>query len=217
MGFCSFRGIPGLGCFSRKKPSSPVELVRATRELLQTIDQWPAPLDGEKNEKMAQLMGYIRQMKSILYGSRENEPIPEACSQLTQEFLQDDTMRLCITCLPKLVLEVRKDITQVLANIQRQQVQSRLIACDYLEANKDLLDLLLSGYEDMFIALHYGSILRDCIRHQSIARFSSFSANNTHTQGQSSSLGGWLMDLYQDLNFEECLGEQFKICLGIGL
>ncbi|URD75943.1 Mo25-like [Musa troglodytarum] len=67
--------------------------------------------------------------------------------------------------------KARKDATQVVANLQRQQVHSRLIASEYLEANKDLLDLLISGYEDMDIALHYGAMLRECIRHQSIARY----------------------------------------------
>lgn len=42
-------------------------------------------------------------------------------------------------------LQARKDATQVVANLQRQQVQSRLIACDYLEANIDLMDLLVTG------------------------------------------------------------------------
>ncbi|CAL5387045.1 unnamed protein product [Camellia sinensis] len=34
--------------------------------------------------------------------------------------------------------EARKDATQVVANLQRQEVQSRLIACDYLGANIEL-------------------------------------------------------------------------------
>lgn len=42
-------------------------------------------------------------------------------------------------------LQTRKDATQVVANLQRQQVQSRLVASDYLEANLDLMDILISG------------------------------------------------------------------------
>lgn len=42
-------------------------------------------------------------------------------------------------------LQTRKDATQVVANLQRQQVHSRLIASDYLEANIDLMDVLISG------------------------------------------------------------------------
>lgn len=42
-------------------------------------------------------------------------------------------------------IQARKDATQVVANLQRQQVHSKLIACDYLEANIDLMDILISG------------------------------------------------------------------------
>jgi len=42
-------------------------------------------------------------------------------------------------------LQARKDATQVVANLQRQQVNSRLIASDYLEKNTDLLDTLIAG------------------------------------------------------------------------
>ncbi|CAL9083229.1 unnamed protein product [Musa acuminata var. zebrina] len=123
--------------------------------------------------QMAELCKNIRELKSILYGNSDSEPVAEACAQLTQEFFRENTLRLLIVCLPKLNLEVLKDATQVVANLQRQQVHSRLIASDYLEANKDLLDLLISGLqniisnsaaiEDMDIALHYGAMLRECI------------------------------------------------------
>ncbi|PWA63303.1 mo25 family protein [Artemisia annua] len=121
--------------------------------------------------KFAELGKLIRELKQILYGNSEAEPVSEACAQLTQEFFRENTLRLLIICLPKFKLEVRKDATQVVSNLQRQQVQSRLIACDYLEANSDLMDILVSGYEDHDMALHYGAMLRECIRHQSVARY----------------------------------------------
>lgn len=43
-------------------------------------------------------------------------------------------------------MQARKDATQIVANLQRQQVHSRLIASDYLERNKDLMDILITGY-----------------------------------------------------------------------
>ncbi|WOK95467.1 MO25-like protein [Canna indica] len=155
----------------KSKPKTPVDVVRQTRELLIYIDMNWNSRDPKREEKMAELCKNIREMKSTLYGNSESEPVAEACAQLTQEFFKDNTLRLLIVCLPKLNLEARKDATQVVANLQRQQVHSRLIASDYLEANKDLLDLLISGYEDMDIALHYGAMLRECIRHQCIARY----------------------------------------------
>lgn len=120
---------------------------------------------------MAELSKLIRELKDILYGKGELEPVAEACAQLTQEFFRENTFRLLIICIPKLNLEACKDATQIVANLQRQQVQSRLVASDYLEKNKDLMDILIAGYEDMDVALHYGFMLRECIRHQSIAKY----------------------------------------------
>ncbi|KAL3683049.1 hypothetical protein R1sor_001071 [Riccia sorocarpa] len=156
----------------KNKPRTPAELVRVTREMLMTLESLPqARVEARKEDKLNDLDKSIRDMKNILYGSSETEPVPETCAQLTQEIFKDNTFRLLITCLPKLDLEARKDTTQVVANLQRQQVHSRLIACDYLESNKDLLDILVAGYKNQDIALHYGTMLRECIRHQSIARF----------------------------------------------
>ncbi|XP_042520522.1 putative MO25-like protein At5g47540 isoform X1 [Macadamia integrifolia] len=155
----------------KSKPRTPVEVVRLTRELLIFADRNGSTREDKRQEKMAELSKFIRELKLILYGNSESEPIAEACAQLTQEFFRENTLRLLIICLPKLSLESRKDATQVVANLQRQQVHSRLIASDFLEANKDLLDILVSGYENTDMALHYGAMLRECIRHQSIARY----------------------------------------------
>nr|XP_043623268.1 putative MO25-like protein At5g47540 [Erigeron canadensis] len=155
----------------KSKPKTPVDLVRQTRDLLIFIDRNSETRESKREEKFAELGKLIRELKQILYGNSEAEPVSEACAQLTQEFFRENTLRLLIICLPKLNLEARKDATQVVANLQRQQVQSRLIACDYLEANIDLMDILVSGYEDTDMALHYGAMLRECIRHQSVARY----------------------------------------------
>ncbi|OAE34007.1 hypothetical protein AXG93_3891s1200 [Marchantia polymorpha subsp. ruderalis] len=219
------RAISTMKGLFKNKPRTPAELVRVTRDMLSTLDAMPqSRVDARKEEKVLQLVAAsnfasvskcvqfssqvvsllndlnrnIRDMKNILYGSSETEPVPETCAQLTNEIFKDNTFRLLIQCLPKLDLELeslhcstrfsvlrvkfctqktsgvdlaRKDSTQVVANLQRQQVQSRLIACDYLEKNRDLLDILVAGYKNPEIALHYGTMLRECIRHQSIARF----------------------------------------------
>lgn len=131
--------------------------------------------------QLALLDADIRELKQILYGNEESEPVAEACAQLTQEFFTEDTMRLLIVCLPKLNFEVsrfsakkistndllyeqsflflcflmvatccwamktRKDATRVIANLQRQQVHFKLIASDYLAANLDLIDIMITG------------------------------------------------------------------------
>ncbi|KAJ0112736.1 hypothetical protein Patl1_01877 [Pistacia atlantica] len=68
-------------------------------------------------------------------------------------------------------LQARIDATHVAANLQRQRVDSKYIAANYLENNFDLIDILILGYEDGDIALTYGAIARECIRHQSVAKY----------------------------------------------
>ncbi|KAM7264018.1 hypothetical protein ACFE04_001701 [Oxalis oulophora] len=152
---------------------TPADIVRQTRDLLVLADRPPSTdtKDSKREEKMAELSKNLREMKGILYGNSESEPVADNCAQLTQEFFRENTLRLLIKGLPKLNLEARKDATQVVANLQRQQVHSRLIACDYLEANIDLMDVLVAGYEQTDMALHYGAMLRECIRHQSVAKY----------------------------------------------
>jgi hypothetical protein len=60
-------------------------------------------------QQMTELCKNIRELKSILYGNSESEPVSEACAQLTQEFFKEDTLRLLIKCIPKLNLEVLRN------------------------------------------------------------------------------------------------------------
>ncbi|XP_057954675.1 putative MO25-like protein At5g47540 isoform X2 [Malania oleifera] len=155
----------------KSKPRTPAELVRQTRDLLIYADRNTETREHKREEKMSELNKLILEMRSILYGVGGAEPLLEACSQLTQEFFKEGILRLLIISLHKLDLGARQDATHVVANLQRQRVNSYSIACDYLENNLDLLDILVLGYEDSDIALSYGAILRECIRHQSIARY----------------------------------------------
>ncbi|RYR45948.1 hypothetical protein Ahy_A07g031717 isoform C [Arachis hypogaea] len=67
--------------------------------------------------------------------------------------------------------QARQDATHVIANLQRQRINSQIIASQYLEKNLDLVDMLINGYEqDGDIALTYGAVARECIRHQCVAR-----------------------------------------------
>ncbi|RXH85822.1 hypothetical protein DVH24_014406 [Malus domestica] len=98
----------------KSKPRTPADIVRQTRDLLVYAQRAPDSRESKREEKMSELCKNIRELKYILYGSGESEP-------------------------------VQKDATQVVANLQRQQVQSKLIASDYLEANIDLMDVLIQG------------------------------------------------------------------------
>ncbi|KAL0363147.1 UNVERIFIED_CONTAM: putative MO25-like protein [Sesamum calycinum] len=90
----------------KSKPKTPADLVRQTRDLLIFVDHGgPDTKESKRDEKMAELSKLIRDLKQVLYGDSESEPVAEACAQLTQEFFRENTLRLLIICLPKLNLE----------------------------------------------------------------------------------------------------------------
>ncbi|KAE9596426.1 hypothetical protein Lal_00048740 [Lupinus albus] len=155
----------------KHKVRSPVELVRHAHVLLVFLDTNTSSRENKREEKLSELSKTILEIRTILYGNGASEPNPDACSQLTQEFFKEDTFRLLIISLPNLKLGPRQDATHVIANLQRQRVNSKIIASHYLENNIDLVDILMQGYEkEGDVALTYGAVARECIRHQSVAR-----------------------------------------------
>ncbi|KAI3510241.1 hypothetical protein L1887_25773 [Cichorium endivia] len=150
---------------STKKLQTPAEVVHKTRSLL----LYSKNSLNAASQTTDELNSLVKELKLILYGDDVSEPCEEACAQLTKEFFREDTLRLLIIFLPKLNLEARKDATQVIASLQRQPLPSRFHVSRYLEANLDLVDILISGYEDPRLALHYGRMLKECLRHQVVA------------------------------------------------
>ncbi|XP_061960685.1 putative MO25-like protein At5g47540 [Populus nigra] len=155
----------------KPKPRTPMELVLQTRDLLIFLDQNTETRERKREEKMSELSRQILDMRIVLFGNGQAGPNPDACAHLAREFFKHDTFRLLVVCLPKLDLGARQNATHVLAILQRQRVGGRLIASEYLENNLDLMDVLLPGYEDGDIALTYGAISRECIRHQIVASY----------------------------------------------
>ncbi|KAL6140237.1 hypothetical protein ACLB2K_058537 [Fragaria x ananassa] len=173
------------GLLKKSKSRKPSELLMNTREPLIFLNADKDIREQKRKEKVrlfawfydiadtvyGELTKSMLEIRTLLYGDGESEPNKDTCAQLTQEFFREDMFRLLIASLPKLNLETRKNATHIIANLQRQEVQSRLIASEYLEKNIDVMDLLIPGYEEGDIALSYGAILRECIRHQVVARY----------------------------------------------
>ncbi|KAC9287750.1 hypothetical protein E3N88_46041 [Mikania micrantha] len=155
----------------KPKPLTPVELVHHIRELLTYTCPNPDIRETKRQDKVRELVRLIHEMKIVLYGDDMSEPHEDACAKLTQEFFKEDILRLLIVHLPHLDPGSRQDITHVLANLQRQRVHGHYVASEYLEQNTDLLDLLVPGYDDPETAISFGAILRDCIRHQVVAKY----------------------------------------------
>ncbi|KAJ0530757.1 putative armadillo-like helical protein [Helianthus annuus] len=161
---------PMKGLF-KSKPRTPVELVHHLRHLLPFTAVNPDLRKSKRREKICELRKVILEMRTVLYGDERLEPAEEACVKLTQEFFKEDTCRMLIASLPDLDPGIRQDVTHVIANLLKQRVNGRSIASEYLECNTTLLTKMLPGCDDSELALAYGAILRECIRHQVAAKY----------------------------------------------
>ncbi|GJM88250.1 hypothetical protein PR202_ga04290 [Eleusine coracana subsp. coracana] len=74
-------------------------------------------------------MEVVRHTRDLLSYVAENQ---QACSSSNRDAKREH--------------KTQKDVTQVVANLQRQKLDSKIVASDYVEANRDLLDILMSGY-----------------------------------------------------------------------
>jgi len=110
-------------------------------------------------------------IRVALMGDQEHETNPETCQQLTQEILSTDLLSKLVQELGSFEFESKKDVVSIVCNIVRKEYQSRCLGADYVVQHSEyLLELLMNGYENSEIALQYGAILRECIKHEQIAK-----------------------------------------------
>jgi len=154
--------------FSRKSAKSPSEVVKATKETLSQLSQGNEKTSAKAVEDLSK---HVQMMKFMLYGNAENEPSPDVCQQLAVEIFQNDIIPKFIENLARFEFEARKDVASVINNLlRRTQGQGSSVAADYIAQNPQILQLLVNGYESPDIALNCGSILRECIKHESLAQ-----------------------------------------------
>mmetsp|Transcript_34100 Transcript_34100/g.71811 ORF Transcript_34100/g.71811 Transcript_34100/m.71811 type:complete len:383 (+) Transcript_34100:225-1373(+) len=118
---------------------------------------------------LAEVAQNMAQMKSILYGEPEAPPNREAALELAREVLKTDLLTLLIIHLPLFEFECRKDVSQVFSNLLRKHSEGEMITVTWVANHAELLEALLRGYETPKVALNYGIMLRESIRHERLA------------------------------------------------
>ncbi|KAI8379114.1 Mo25-like protein [Radiomyces spectabilis] len=109
-------------------------------------------------------------MKNMLYGEDDHEPSPDLVAQLAQEVYSNDLLQLLVLNIQKLEFEAKKDVAQIFNNLLRRQIGSRWPTVEYLCTREETLFILLKGYEQPEVALNCGLILRECLRHEALAK-----------------------------------------------
>ncbi|KAM0947750.1 putative armadillo-like helical protein [Dioscorea sansibarensis] len=150
---------------SRSPRSSPVELVNAICESLRALDTETGAKALEEVEKN------ILSMKQLLSGNGEAELHPDQVSQVADEVCKDDLLSLFVHKLPTLGWHARKDLVHCWCILLSQKVGSSYCCVDYIENHVELLDFLIVCYNNKEIALNCGTMLRECIKYPSLAKY----------------------------------------------
>ncbi|KAI1241876.1 hypothetical protein IHE44_0005379 [Lamprotornis superbus] len=117
----------------------------------------------------------LQAMKEILCGTTDKEPPTEIVAQLAQELYNSGLLVTLIANLQLIDFEGKKDVSQIFNNILRRQIGTRSPTVEYISAHPHILFMLLKGYESPNIALRCGIMLRECIRHEPLAKIILFS------------------------------------------
>lgn len=113
----------------------------------------------------------LEHLRQVLYGTGEHEPKKQDVQDLSTYVHQCDLIPLLVRNLPLLEFESRKHATQIINNLIKLQMTSgKYATAEYIAEHKDVLYALLHGYEKPEIALLTGSMLRECIKHEPLAR-----------------------------------------------
>jgi len=148
----------------KSKSKSPAELVKTVRDHITKLG------GGDNKKAKEEVAKCLTSMKSILFGEGDSEPSSELVAQLSQEIYNNDILNLLSQNIALLDFETRKDVSQIFNNLLRRKIGSRLPTVEYLATRENIMFTLLKGYETPEIALNCGIVLRECFRHEPLAR-----------------------------------------------
>ncbi|KAI9142417.1 calcium binding protein 39-like protein [Paraphysoderma sedebokerense] len=155
----------------KTRPKTPQEVVKTVKDAVTKLDTTGSTAADKRGDKVGEeISKNLLAMKQMLYGDGENDPIPEIVSQLAQEVYNTDLLQLLVNNIHRFEFEAKKDVAQIFNNLLRRQIGSRLPTVEYLCAREEILLNLVKGYENQDIALNCGMILRECIRHEPLAK-----------------------------------------------
>uniref|UniRef100_I3M1G1 Calcium binding protein 39 like n=2 Tax=Ictidomys tridecemlineatus TaxID=43179 RepID=I3M1G1_ICTTR len=154
-----------------KSHKNPAEIVKILKDNMAILEKQDKKTDKASEEVSKSLQA----MKEILCGTSDKEPPTEAVAQLAQELYNSGLLVTLIADLQLIDFEGKKDVTQIFNNILRRQIGTRSPTVEYISAHPHILFMLLKGYEAPQIALRCGIMLRECIRHEPLAKIILFS------------------------------------------
>ncbi|GAM24583.1 hypothetical protein SAMD00019534_077580 [Acytostelium subglobosum LB1] len=163
-----------MNIFFNKKQKTPAELVKSIKECLSSIEK-SGPNSKSSEKALEELSKSMQDIKKVLYGDGEHEPNAEQSAALCNEICSSDVIAQLINNLGKLEFEAKKDFAQIFNHLLR--MKSPRSTVEYIAKNADILNSLVKGYEQQDIALNCGTMLRECIKQEMLAKELLYSQN----------------------------------------
>ncbi|RXN01209.1 Calcium-binding protein 39 [Acipenser ruthenus] len=149
-----------------KSHKSPADIVKTLKENMAILVKHDKKAEKASEEVSKCLVA----MKEILYGTNEKDPQTETVAQLAQELYNSGLLLSLVNDLQVIDFEGKKDVCQIFNNILRRQIGTRIPTVEYISSHQQILFILLKGYETPQVALNCGIMLRECIRHEPLAK-----------------------------------------------
>ncbi|XP_039521638.1 calcium binding protein 39, like 1 isoform X1 [Pimephales promelas] len=159
-----------------KPQKSPADIVKSLKENMAYLEKLESS-ESKKYEKVAEEVSKnLASLKEVLSGTGDKEPQTEAVAQLAQELYNTNLLISLIANLQRIDFEGKKDVVHLFSNIVRRQIGARTPTVEYISSHSQILFMLLKGsYETPEVALNCGMMLRECLRHEPLARILLFS------------------------------------------
>jgi calcium binding protein 39 len=180
----------------KEKPGKPQETISKLLGALNALEL--GDRDSERN--LANVARYLSFLKFHLFGDQEHEVTKEQVLELSRELMHTDLLYLLVKHLALLDFESRKDAAQCFgATVRIRDSEDRSPGAQYVLQHPYIISKLFHGYvltwdsqlhrvllclhvimrrfwhsccryDEPAIALNCGSMLRDCIRDESLAK-----------------------------------------------
>ncbi|PXF41818.1 Calcium-binding protein 39-like [Gracilariopsis chorda] len=155
------------------KPKSPEDVVRALRD---SLEEGRGQTDAKAVKKMhEEVSKAVSSLKVMLFGDPSNdiEVKQQDVNDLVRLACEGELLILIAKNLSLMEFETRKDAVQIFNNLLRREVETSSSGCAVAKVAENdgaVMKTLVSGYDDGDIALNCGAILRECIRHEALAK-----------------------------------------------
>lgn len=163
--------------FGRNKQKSPAETVRCAAELASRLDTSLSTSSNnssfDRKKAIEELARLVAQVRLILHGDSENDPLPEQINEVSQELFRTNMLVPLCEQFVFLDFDTRKDVGLIISTLLRRPGSSnnngRNAMASYLATRPQILRSMLKNNSNADIALSSGTILRDCIRYEPLA------------------------------------------------